>query len=826
MTQSPLYAEVIIPLAIKSTFTYLVPDGMDEQATAGMRVIVQFGKQKLYSGIIQEVHHRKPEEFEPREIISFLDDRPIVNDIQLQFWKWISGYYMCSIGEVMNAALPGGLKLASETVLEISETGVGEGLPDEQESLMLEHLQGERQIRLDDIRKGPFGDDGLPIVKRMVEKGILVTDQKMKRAFKPRKISCIGLTQKFEDEKTFGELLDQLGKAPLQVRALETYVQLSKQFSEATPRTVERRELTAEGVAASAVTSLIKKGVFRKWEQTVSRIHHDATDEEVRDPFKLASFQEEALTEVREQLSKFPAVLLHGVTSSGKTELYIHLIREQMEMGKQVLYLLPEIALTTQIIRRLKNVFGNNIGVYHSRYSDNERVEVYRNLAGLTEKEPCQLILGVRSAVFLPFGNLGLVIIDEEHENTYKQYDPAPRYHARDAATILALFTGAGVLMGSATPSFETLYNSKTGKYGKVELNQRFGDVALPEVVVADVARAQKRKQLKAHFTPELLDALQETLERGEQAILFQNRRGFSNYLHCADCGTIVKCGNCDVSLTYHKFGNEMVCHYCGFKTPVPVSCPECNSGKLVMRGFGTEKVEDEIAALFPEAKVGRMDLDKTRSRKAFERVIGDFEAGRSHILVGTQLVTKGLDFENVSLVGVIDADSMLNFPDFRAFERSFQLMVQVSGRAGRRKRQGRVVIQTMDPTHPVLQHVLEGGFAEFFKAQMQERKMFRYPPFVRLIRITLRHEIPSILDGGSVFLANELRELFGRRVLGPQEPVVSRTHGKYIRQILLKIEKEASVEKAKALTGELVDIFMKNPVYRQIRLNVDVDPA
>jgi len=826
MVRVTLYAEVILPLAIKSTFTYLVPPGEDEKAVPGMRVIVQFGKNKLYSAIISEVHQEKPHKVTPKTIISFLDDQPIVNDLQLQFWSWISGYYMSSIGEVMNAALPSGLKLASETMLQV-DTGFDQfGSLDKQEQAMLDHLEGTGQFTLEEIRKSPFGDDGLRIIRKMTEKGVLQTDQQIKKRFKPRKITCIGLTPDFTDEKVFAEYLDGLTRAPAQVKALEIYAGLSRQFEDGDNRQVERRQLTEEGVATSAITALIKKGVFLQFEHTVSRIHHEVAGEALREPSALAGFQEEALRGIREQFEKFPAVLLHGITSSGKTELYIHLIREQISKGKQVLYLLPEIALTTQIIRRLKQVFGNNIGVYHSKYSDNERVEVYRNLAGLTEEPPYRLVLGVRSAIFLPFRELGLVIIDEEHEHTYKQSDPAPRYHARDAATILALFTGAKVLMGSATPSFESLYNASKGKYGKVELNRRFGDVALPQVVIADVAQAKKRKQLRSHFTPELLTALGETLDRGEQAILFQNRRGFSNYLHCTECSTIVKCGNCDVSLTYHKFTNEMVCHYCGYKTPVPLNCPECHSNSLVMRGFGTEKVEDEIAALFPGIRVGRLDLDKTRTRKAFERLLSDFEAGRVQVLVGTQMVTKGLDFENVSLVGIIDADSMLNFPDFRAFERSYQLMIQVSGRAGRRDRQGKVVVQTMDQTHPVLQYVLKDGFPEFFREQMDERKMFRYPPYVRLIRFTLRHEIPSILDGGAVFLANEMREIFGNRVLGPQQPVVGRTHGKYIKQILLKIEKEASVERAKGLAGELIDIFSQNPVYRQIRLNVDVDPV
>jgi primosomal protein N' (replication factor Y) (superfamily II helicase) len=826
MKNEPLFAEIILPLALKGTFTYLVPEEDHRKAVPGMRVMVQFGQKKIYSGIISALHHQVPEHFTPKPILSFPDDQPLITAIQLQFWNWISVYYMCTIGEVMNAALPGGLKLTSETVLQMNSAYQQQGRLDEQEMLMMEFIGDGERVSLEEVRKSEFGNDGLRIVKVLLEKGALRTDQHLKQVYKPKKISCIGITPSFESEPAYAALLDELSRAPAQVKALEEYARLSCCFDEGTEtREVERSELTDAGVAGHAVGGLIKKGVFWSYDVTVSRIHHASEQQQVHPALPLADFQEEAIADIRKQFEKFPAVLLHGITSSGKTEIYIHLIQEQIDKGRQVLYLLPEIALTTQIIRRLKRVFGDRIGIYHSRYSDSERVEVYRNLAGLTEREPYAVILGVRSAVFLPFNNLGLVIVDEEHENTYKQFDPAPRYHARDAATILGLFTGARVLMGSATPSFESLHNATVGKYGLVELNRRYGDVALPEIVIADVARARKRKQLKAHFTPELIAAMQEAFSSEKQVILFQNRRGYSNYLHCNDCGSILKCRSCDVSLTYHKFSNEMICHYCGFKMAVPQRCYDCGKGSLAKRGFGTEKIEDDIAALFPEVRVGRLDLDKTKSRKAFERLIADFETGRTQVLVGTQMVTKGFDFEHVGLVGIIDADSMLNFPDFRAFERSYQLMVQVSGRAGRRTGRGKVIIQTMDPEHPVIRRVLGNDFSGFFEQQMSERKMFRYPPYVRLIRITLRHEIPSILDGGAVFLANELREIFGGRVLGPQQPMVGRTHGKYIKQILLKIEKEASVERAKRLVGELIDIFSENPVYRQIRRNVDVDP-
>jgi len=726
----------------------------------------------------------------------------------------------------MNAALPGGLKLASETILRRNEDFDTYGMLDPEEMQLLDEFEGDDKVRFDSIRKSSFGNDGLNIAKRLIEKGAFSTDQHFRKAFKERKVSFVRLTEAYREERLFSEFLDNLKRAAGQVKAMEEFARLSGTFDDDTEeRPVERSSLLANSVSASSVQSLAKKGVFEIYEMVRSRIGTETEGEETRPLFELADFQESALDDIRKQFARFPAVLLHGITSSGKTEIYIHLIRDQLQQGKQVLYLLPEIALTTQIIRRLKRVFGNQVGIYHSKYSDNERVEVYRNLAGLTDHSPFQLVLGVRSAVFLPFDNLGLVIVDEEHESTYKQSDPAPRYHARDAAMIMGVFTGAKVLMGSATPSFESLYNTMNGKYGIVKLDRRFGDIELPEMIIADVAQARKRKQLKSHFTPELIGALEETLGEGKQAILFQNRRGFSNYLHCNSCGTVLKCINCDVSMTYHKYNHEMMCHYCGYHIPVPKQCDECHSPTMEMRGFGTEKIEEDIASLFPDATIGRLDLDRLKTRKAFEKLISEFESGKIQVLVGTQLVTKGLDFENVNLVGVVDADSMLFFPDFRAFERSYQLMVQVSGRAGRRTSRGKVIIQTMDPTHPVIQYLMKDEFGPFFDDQMSERKLFRYPPFVRLIRLTLKHEIPSILDGGAVFLANELREIFGRRILGPQQPVVGRTHGKYIRQVIIKVEKEASVDKAKKLIREILEIWSANPVYKQIRLNVDVDP-
>ena len=763
-----VFAEVIVPLALKGTLTYRIPEGMQQRATEGVRVMVPLGKSKQYAGIIRRVHRDPPEQFEARPIEKVLDDAPLVTFLHLQFWDWIASYYMCTPGEVLQAAMPHGLKAESRS---------GEEQPDP--------------------------------------------------GYRPRRISCIGLSAEMDREEKLVNALDQLEKAPAQQSALEQFLRLSGRYLDPpASREVTRKEMTGEGVALHAIQALVKKGILTGYEKRVSRIHSNEQPGELSLPVPLTADQEKAHEEIQEAFKVTPVVLLHGVTSSGKTEIYIHMIQEQIDRGKQVLYLLPEIALTTQIIDRLKRVFGNKVGVYHSRYSDAERTEVYRNLAGMTEKPPYQVILGVRSALFLPFRNPGLFIVDEEHETTYKQMDPAPRYHARDAAAILGLYSGAKLLLGTATPSFESLYNGRRGKYGLVKLESRYGNVALPQIILADTRQARKRKQMKSHFTPQLLEAMDEALSEGNQVILFQNRRGYSNYIQCDTCNHILRCTHCDVSLTYHRYDNKLNCHYCGLQAVMPAVCPECHAPTLVMRGFGTEKIEDELAVFFPGVEVGRLDLDKARTRKAYVELLGDFEAGRTRILVGTQLVTKGLDFGNVSLVGILDADSMLNFPDFRAFERSFQLMTQVSGRAGRREEQGKVVIQTVDPQHPVIRKVLSGDYEGLYREQMEERQLFNYPPYVRLIRITLRHEVPSILDGGAAFLAGELKKLLGDRVLGPQHPLVRRTHGAFIKQVLLKIEKGKSVDKAKQITGEVLDVFSLNPVYKKIRFTVDVDPV
>jgi primosomal protein N' (replication factor Y) len=826
MEKDPLFAEVIIPVTIAGTLTYAVPPDLSGEAEPGKRVLVQLGKKKIYAGIIAELHYRQPEKFEAKPLLSILDDTPLLTESHIRFWRWIASYYMATPGDVMHAALPQGLRLQSETVYRI-EPGFhkGRGELSLQEEALLDTMEEDGLQTLEDLRKSVFGNEGVRIARRLIDRGALVTHQQLKERYSPKTTQMIALSPRLRDEKKLVELIDGMKRAPAQANALEEYARLSGIFLEGEEKEVPRGALTGAGISSNTLQALIKKDVFLQYEKTVSRIRHSADTSQLQLPATLTEKQRMALESIRKLHKEMPVVLLHGVTSSGKTELYIHLIEEQVKQGKQVLYLMPEIAITTQIISRLKKIFGERVGVYHSRYSDAERVEFYLNIAGHGKAEPFDIVLGVRSALFLPFRKLGLIIIDEEHEHTYKQTDPAPRYHARDAATIAGVYYDAKLVFGSATPSFESMYNARTKKYGLVELDERFGRIDMPEIIIADTMQARKRKQMRSYFTPELIAALDETIEKGKQAILFQNRRGFANYLQCTGCGFILTCTRCDVSMTYHKHRNRMVCHYCGNHIPVPGECPDCHESSLIMRGFGTEKIEDELALIYPDLSVDRLDLDRIHSRKGFERVLGAFESGRTQVLIGTQLVTKGLDFENVHLVGVVDADSMMHFPDFRAFERSFQVMMQVSGRSGRRKERGKVVIQTTDPTHPVIQCVLDHDYESLYREQMAERKMFRYPPFVRLIRLTLRHEISSILEGGASFLAGELKEIFGNRVLGPQQPVVARTHGKHIRQIVLKIEKESSFERARQLTAELLEIFALNPVYKQINVSVDVDP-
>ncbi|MCK5137286.1 MAG: primosomal protein N' [Bacteroidales bacterium] len=768
MSGPDLYAQVILPLAVEGTYTYSVPDELADKISPGSRVLVSFGKKRIYIAIIHSLNTTPPDGFTPKSIIDVMDEKPLVTQQQLQLWEWMSSYYMCTLGEVMRATLPSGLRPESESRVRISAGYNGVG---------------------------------------------------------PRIVTYVRLSNKYTSEESLHLLLDQLVRAPRQREMIEKYLQLTGTDDIGSGTEVLKREMLKPSGASGAIGALIKKGVLEQVNREELRHQGQPDQGHSRDPFELNGEQSVAIGVIREQFNKHQSVLLHGVTSSGKTELYIHLIREVLEKGRQVLYLLPEIALTTQIIERMRQVFGKQVGVYHSRYSDSERVHVYRNLLGLTDDETYRVIIGVRSAIFLPFDKLGLVIIDEEHETTFKQHDPAPRYHARDSAQVLALYHDAKVLLGTATPSFESLFNARNGKFGFASIQSRFGEVAPPEIILADTRIATKRKQMVSHFTPRLMEGIKGALENGEQVILFQNRRGYSNYIVCNDCGHIPKCKRCDVSLTFHRYSRKLECHYCGHKEVMPRVCPSCAGTNMTMKGFGTEKIEDEIALVFEGIRVGRLDTDTARSVRGYEKIIRSFEEGQLDVLIGTQMLSKGLDFDNVSLVGVLDADSMLHFPDFRAFERTFQLISQVSGRAGRRKKRGKVIIQTMDPGHPVIRYIVNNDFEGLFREQMEERQVFGYPPFKRMIRISFRHKIPSILDGATDLAGKELKTIFSSRVYGPQYPPVRKVHNTFIKQIILKIEREASYERARELIKEVLDKISKNEVYRSIRISIDVDP-
>jgi primosomal protein N' (replication factor Y) len=825
MSPKDQYAQVILPLAVEGTFTYTVPGSLAGRVMAGSRVLVSFGRKRIYSGVVHSLVTMPPENLIPKSISSLLDEAPLVTQEQLQLWEWMSSYYMCSLGEVMRAALPSGLRPESESRIRV-RPGFGEGLMLEpHERLLLEVIREQGELTMKDLELTGISTSPLTLLKKLVEMGAVEVNEFLRFGTGRKINSYLRLTPPFASEKALHQLLDGLTRAQRQRELMERFLQHSQTDPFHPDALVPKGELTRAKGGPGALAALMKKGVFEQVDKEELGPQKPAPPEEHATPFQLSSEQQVALAAIKEQFRSHQAVLLHGVTSSGKTELYTHLIREAMDQGGQVLYLLPEIALTTQIIARLKRIFGKRVGIYHSRYSDSDRVHVYRNLLGWTDEESYRLIIGVRSALFLPFRSLRLIIVDEEHEITYKQHDPAPRYHARDSAQLLAIYHGAKVLMGTATPSFETLFNARTGKFGYVTLPHRFGNAEEPEVIIADTREAMKRKQMVSHFTPRLLTEIRLALDHGEQVILFQNRRGYSNYLVCGQCGYVPKCSRCDVSLTLHRQSGKLECHYCGHREPVPGACPSCHETALIMKGFGTEKVEDEIALLFEGIRVGRLDTDSVHSVRGFERVIHDFEQGKTDLLIGTQMLTKGLDFDRVNLVGVLDADNMMNFPDFRSFERSYQLISQVSGRGGRREKRGKVIIQTMDPTHPVIRYLERNDYEGLYRAQMEERELFGYPPYKRMIRIVFRHRVPSILDAAARLTGSELKRRFSSRVFGPQDPPVKKVQNYYLKQIILKIEREASYERARELLKEVLEEVSGNAVYRSIRISVDVDP-
>lgn len=817
------FVDVILPLPLQASFTYALPPEMDGQVQIGCRVVVSFGRKKFYTGIVRNVHYLKPQEYEVKEVSAVLDEHPILVPLQFQFWEWLADYYLCTQGDVYKAALPSGLKLESETVVEYNPDFEATEPLSEREQKVLDLLAIEPEQTVTRLEKESGLKNILAVVKSLLEKDALFVKEELKRTYKPKTETRVRLTEAARNERRLHFFFDELQRrAPKQLDLLMKYIELSGCLGGREVKEVSKAELLKRSGATPAVFSvLVDKGVFEVYQQEVGRLV--TVSQAVMSLNELNVHQQRAFDEIRASFRVKNVCLLHGVTSSGKTEIYIHLIDEAVRQGKQVLYLLPEIALTTQITERLKRVFGSRLGIYHSKFPDAERVEVWQKQLS---HEPYDIILGVRSSLFLPFQRLGLVIVDEEHENTYKQQDPAPRYHARNAAIVLASMCGAKTLLGTATPSVESWYNAtEGGKYALVELKERYKEIQLPEIIPVDIKELQRKKRMNGPFSPLLLQYVREALEQKEQVILFQNRRGFAPMIECHTCGWVPKCKNCDVSLTYHKGLNQLTCHYCGYTQPVPRQCPACEGVDLRNRGFGTEKIEDDVKAIFPEARVARMDLDTTRTRTAYERIIHDFQQGRTDILIGTQMVSKGLDFDHVSVVGILNADTMMNYPDFRAYERAFQLMAQVAGRAGRKNKRGRVVLQTKSIDHPIIPQVMHNDFEGMVAGQLVERQLFRYPPYYRLVYVYLKHRNEQLLDVMAQTMAAKLRAVFGARVLGPDKPPVARIQTLFIRKIVLKIETNAPMARARQLLVQVQQEMVAEDRFKSLIVYYDVDP-
>lgn len=826
-----MFANVLLPLPLPGYFTYRVPESMRDSMATGKRVVVPFGKRKVYTALVHDIHANAPEKVEAKDIISVLDPFPVVNDIQFSFWEWIAKYYMCTPGEVMNAALPSGLKLASESMICLNpEADLETADINEKEILVVEALLHRKKLSVNEVSDIAGQKKIIPMINNLIEKRLIFTEENLVDKYKPLTETLVRLSEDYEkDEERLKSLFDELDKRAFrQLQVLMAYLALARKPGETASAEVKKSELLQnKDVTIQAIQSLVKKGVLEFHEVEVSRL---GLSRQISDPDSIlfSAHQLKAFQSIQALFAEKEVVLLHGVTSSGKTEIYIKLISQVIREGRQVLYLLPEIALTSQIINRLRRYFGDKVGVYHSRYNDQERVEIWNHcldMANGLNSGRFQVILGARSALFLPFSNLGLVIVDEEHDTSFKQHDPAPRYHARDAAIILAGMHNAMTILGTATPSVETYFNAVSGKFGLVELTERYGGISMPGIMLANIREELIKRTMQSHFTSHLMRNIREALENGEQVILFQNRRGFSPHLACDACDWIPMCRHCDISLTYHKRENKIQCHYCGYSEPLPNKCPQCGSTRILMKGFGTEKVEEELQTLFPDAVIRRMDLDSTRTKFGHHRIISEFEERRIQILVGTQMVTKGLDFDNVSVVGILNADSLLNYPDFRSHERSFQLMEQVSGRAGRKSKQGKVIIQSYNPSHRVIQFVVRHDYKGFFESQLEDRSKFHYPPFYRLIVLSLKHRDYKILNKAAGELASELRKTMGKRVLGPEYPLVSRIRNLYIKQVMIKIERGPNVIPFKDQIGKHIEEFQKIQVYRQVRVVVDVDP-
>ncbi|MEM6516954.1 MAG: primosomal protein N' [Bacteroidota bacterium] len=814
----PNFINVIIPIPLERSFTYTITPAEAKFLKVGMRVSVPFGKTKIYTGLVERIHGDKPLVYEAKQIHQILDEEPIVTGHQLKHWKWIANYYMCTAGEVMRAALPNAFILESETVISKNQKcDVDELKLKDDEFLVFEALQHQSSLKIQDLMDILDKKNVLPVIKRLLQKKVIHVEEEIYEKYKPKLVRYVKLHPDFSTEKGLHQLLDDLNRAPKQREVIMTLFSISA----TSKKPIKVSDLTSKsGASSSIVKSLIEKGILEDYNIQTDRNQYQGGENE--DSKELNEFQKVAFSEISEEFKTKDIILLHGVTSSGKTEIYVKLIEDQLSKNNQVLYLLPEIALTTQLVERLQNYFGEKVAVFHSKYSSNERVEVWNNV--LTNSPNAQIVLGARSSVLLPFQNLGLVIVDEEHETSFKQFDPAPRYHARDAAIVLAKLFNAKTILGSATPSLESYNNVKQKKYGLVELTQRFNNVLMPDIELVDIKDKHKRKLMKGHFSDRLIEEIEETLKQNHQVILFQNRRGFSPIIECTTCGHSPQCPNCDVSLTFHQFKNQLRCHYCGYNQVMPKNCEACGSVELDAKGFGTEQIEQEAKVLFPEHKVGRMDLDTTRGKYGYEKIITALEQQEIDILVGTQMLTKGLDFRNVKLVGIMQADNMLNFPDFRAHERSYHLMAQVSGRAGRTKERGKVLIQTYNPYHQILQQVSTNDFEQMFAEQMEDRRVYKYPPIYRMIKITFKHKDYQKVNLGADWYAKSLRKVFGEFILGPEFPLVARIRNQYLKNILIKIPPNQSLNKTKEAILKINNSFMSVKEFRPIRVILNVD--
>lgn len=812
------FVEVILPLSLTKTFTYSISEAEFHYIKKGMRVVVPFGKNKMYTALVLEVHQNKPTLYEAKEIHQILDEKNIVTEIQLAHWQWIASYYMCAIGDVYRGAMPSGLLMESETLIsQKQDVFVDESQLSDDEFLVFEALQYQSSLKVQDIIAILNKKNIFPVIQKLIDKNILVLQEEIQESYKPKLVRYLRLNAKYESNSGLSELIETLKSANKQREIVMSYFQLSA--SEKKPITVKKLIETANSSSA-IVKALIEKEIFEDYFIQEDRINFVGIAQE--EHLQLSDAQQNAFDEIKESFNQKEVCLLHGVTSSGKTEIYIKLIEEYLETGKQVLYLLPEIALTTQLVGRLRTYFGNKIAVFHSKYNNNERVEVWNQV--LDNSSKAQVVIGARSALFLPFVNLGFIVVDEEHEQTFKQVDPAPRYHARDAAIVLAHLHQAKVLLGSATPSLETYFNAQTEKYGLVEIAKRFGNVRMPDIELVDLKDKYFRKKMTGHFSDTLINEITTALSLNEQVILFQNRRGYSPIIECMTCGNVPQCQQCDVSLTYHKHKNQLRCHYCGYTMAKPTHCHSCSSVDLTTKGFGTEQIEQELISIFPSAKTGRMDQDTTRGKFGFEKIIDSFKNREIDILVGTQMLAKGLDFDNVSLVGIMNADNMLYHPDFRAFERSFQMMTQVSGRSGRSEKQGKVIIQTYNPNHNTIQQVTVNDYLGMYNEQLYDRKIYKYPPYFRIIKLTLKHRDFDKLKEGSIWLYQVMSQNLNMPVLGPEEPAISRIRNEYIRTILIKIPQNTPIAGTKKTIQKILNSFEAVAQYRAIKIIINVD--